>query len=162
MKRIYATEIERHIWGRFVDAYPNATGTGRKDYDPKALNLTSGGSTWITFPISKSEFNSYIKKGGLTDAELNRYLSEIDSFTGFRLNMYGAKGKAGMLSSPMWYGLIALDYQIPTKDGRSQWEKVMPTLGTATSVDISSLFSLLDEWMKGNIKLKYGLFPGLA
>jgi len=141
MQQVPSTLSDRKLWGRMVDGYAKASGTGRKLFDPEANQINSDGSIYMLMPLEEYQLREIWEGCGLNTTDPRSTWHRLSDFERRHLQLAGLKIRKGFWTGEVWAGCLAF-----LLDG----EQV--NAGWIAAKDIVQLFATFDRWFDGKVK----------
>lgn len=140
MKQELSTLYERQLWGRFVDGYQQASGTGSRLTDPQAKEIYADGALFLMMRLEPYEIRDLFKSHVVAAMELETALKET-TIAKPMLQLKGLKINRGFLRGSVWVGFVS------ALVGGRQFN-----MGWLAGKDIQMLFNVFDAWIVGKQK----------
>ena len=140
LKQVPSNLPDRQLWGRMVDGYAGATGTGCKLLDPQAKEVYSDGALYMMMRLEVYETRDLFQLHAIPTKELDGAL-EASGQARPTLQSKGLQIHRGFWRGVIWAGFISI-----IAGGRQF------NLGWLAGKDIPALFAAFDGWKAGHRK----------
>ncbi len=147
MKQLASTLNDRLLWGRCLQLYPRAFGTG-SIVDPDAADVGFSEQLKFTMPIDEWRLREVWKSSDMSTANPLSAWFQIEKFSYFQVDMSGLKVRRGFFKGDCWIGALRFFF---SNEGILDLTTV--NVGNVAAKDIESLFKAFDLWLEGKRKV---------
>ena len=146
MRQIASSKSERELWGRMIQGYAGAFGTGEKHIDPDASEIGLDGHIWMVVIQSEFDIRDLWIANGIDTVQPDSVWHKLGQYQKHFIMFNGYKFRKSVFSVPFWAAStkIMLDTD------------VIP-VGWLSAPDIRLLFNAFDRWKKGQERQKLAL-----
>jgi hypothetical protein len=141
MQQVPSTLSDRKLWGRMVDGYAKATGTGGKLLDREANDICMDGSLWMLVPVEEYELREIWEGCGLNTTHPQSTWQRLSNFERRHLQFRGLKIRKGFWAGEVWAGCLA--FLLDDEQVNAGW---------IAAKDIAQLFATFDRWFDGKVR----------
>ncbi len=146
--QLLPTNKERRLWGRMVDGYKDAYGTGSSYLDPDAIDLdVTTGAMWMLAPIDWHELKYLWVFSGLDTDHPDSGWHLIEQKISHSVHVSSYKVKKGFFAKSIWIGYI--NFIINNKN--------MVHTGYIVENNILGFFESFDGWKAEDKKLHHNV-----
>ena len=139
-QKIASTEEDRRIWGRCVQSYTDAFGTGGIS-DRQANDVGFDGHLHFFMPAQEWEVREAWKASNLRSDDENENYRAIGNYSHFGLSMLGYCFNRGMFRGNLWVGVLKIEFM--SSPSKLECETLAGFLDARSVV---GLFDRFDNW----------------
>lgn len=140
-QQVPPTLSDRKLWGRMVDGYAKAWGTGARHFDPEGNDVKVYGSIWMLMPLEEYQVRDIWKGCGLNTTHPQSVWHRLSDFDQRYIQLDGLKMRKGFWAGEVWAGTLAFIM-----------DREQVNAGWIAAKDIPRLFEKFDRWTDGKVK----------
>ena len=141
MQQVPSTLSDRKLWGRMVDGYAKAIGTGKQRFDPEGNDVQTDGSMWMVMPLEEYQLREIWEGCGLNTTDPQSTWHRLSDFDRRHLQLAGVKIRKGFWAGEVWAGCLAFIM-----------DREQVNAGWIAAKDIPRLFETFDRWTDGKVR----------
>lgn len=141
MQQVPSTLSDRMLWGRMVDGYAKAWGTGCRRTDPKASEINTDGGIFLMMPLEEWQLREIWEGCGLNTTSQESTWHRLSDFEQRIVHLTGLKIQKGFWAGEVWTG--CLSFLLDREQVNAGW---------IAAKDIQRLFENFDRWIDGKVR----------